>query len=246
MKHHIIIAIICLATQATPLLANTQTWTYSGKNGPKQWGTISRDYNACKSGKSQSPINIISPQATGSNQKPLISYQKSKISLGNSYQHLHFSVNPGNEITLNGKTYKLKQLDLHIPSEHSVKDTQFAAEIQAIHENEDGNYLILSFLGNTSKTDAPIFNALVNTIPDSNTPKTIDFNLKTVITTKQNYYSYKGSLTTPPCVENVQWLIVNTPLDLSQKTKNELKKVMDNQATNRPIQALNDRLIEIH
>ena len=36
-------------------------WTYEGKSGPANWGNISDEFITCKTGKFQSPIDILHP-----------------------------------------------------------------------------------------------------------------------------------------------------------------------------------------
>jgi len=57
-----------------------------------------------------------------------------------------------------------------------------------------------------------------------------------------SYYHYIGSLTTPPCSENVQWYLLKTPKTASAAQIAHFRKFyVDNE---RPVQELHDRVVE--
>ena len=58
-----------------------------------------------------------------------------------------------------------------------------------------------------------------------------------------DYYFYEGSLTTPPCTENVHWFVNTGVYEISQQEYASLGKEVP--GTNRPLQDLNDREITI-
>ncbi|MDE5603645.1 MAG: carbonic anhydrase family protein, partial [Helicobacter sp.] len=41
-------------------------------------------------------------------------------------------------------------------------------------------------------------------------------------------YSFKGSLTTPPCTENIQWIVLDAPATASQKQIKKLNELFHN------------------
>jgi len=55
-------------------------------------------------------------------------------------------------------------------------------------------------------------------------------------------YSYTGSLTTPPCSEEVSFFILKTPIEMSAGQLAAFKKVFSMNA--RPVQPLNGRTIQ--
>jgi carbonic anhydrase len=55
----------------------------------------------------------------------------------------------------------------------------------------------------------------------------------------RGYYTFTGSLTTPPCTEDVTWLELKTPKRISQSQADAFGKIYPRDA--RPIQALNGR-----
>jgi carbonic anhydrase len=54
------------------------------------------------------------------------------------------------------------------------------------------------------------------------------------------YYTYAGSVTTPPCSEEVRWLVLKTPADVSPEQINTFVKLYPDNA--RPIQPIGTRL----
>jgi len=57
----------------------------------------------------------------------------------------------------------------------------------------------------------------------------------------QTTFRYSGSLTTPPCSEGVNWLVMTIPVELSSAQLSKLDELFaDN---NRPLQEINDRSI---
>jgi carbonic anhydrase len=54
-------------------------------------------------------------------------------------------------------------------------------------------------------------------------------------------FRYSGSLTTPPCTEQVDWIVLQTPIQASKAQVAALQKVMC--GNNRPTQPLNGRTI---
>ena len=57
----------------------------------------------------------------------------------------------------------------------------------------------------------------------------------------KGYYRYPGSLTTPPCTENVTWLVLKKPVEISQDQLNSYRKILHK--TNRPVQERNNRQV---
>ena len=60
-----------------------------------------------------------------------------------------------------------------------------------------------------------------------------------------DYFSYVGSLTTPPCSEEVNWIVFRDPIILSLE---EVEKLQDNMPVNnfREEQPLNGRLVYLN
>ena len=68
------------------------------------------------------------------------------------------------------------------------------------------------------------------------------FDAAALLPAQQGYYAFKGSLTTPPCSENVQWQVLKTPVELSRKQLDAFRKLYPMNA--RPVQPLNGRVVE--
>jgi len=73
--------------------------------------------------------------------------------------------------------------------------------------------------------------------------KDVNINLAKLLPTKQGYYSFAGSLTTPPCSEEVTWMVLSTPVEMSKTQIAKFGSYYSNNA--RPVQPLNNRSLKV-
>ena len=64
-----------------------------------------------------------------------------------------------------------------------------------------------------------------------------------LLPTEQLIYRYDGSLTTPPCTPNILWSVMQTPIEMSAEQIAEFTRIME--GNNRPLQALNNRVLQL-
>jgi carbonic anhydrase len=65
-------------------------------------------------------------------------------------------------------------------------------------------------------------------------------NVADALTDTSQYYTYPGSLTTPPCSETVTWFVLKGRAELSEEQFEAFRHVLGNNF--RPLQKLNDRV----
>ena len=70
----------------------------------------------------------------------------------------------------------------------------------------------------------------------------VPINISEMLPEKRGYFSYMGSLTTPPCSENVLWLVMKTPMTLSEEQIDIFARFYKHNA--RPIQRVSGRVIK--
>ena len=94
--------------------------------------------------------------------------------------------------------------------------------------------------------DNPAFDAVWDYLPsDANrerkSPTTVD--AATLLPKTRQYFRYPGSFTTPPCTEDVLWLVLKTPVELSKEQIEKFRSIIH--GNNRPVQPRNERTITI-
>ena len=67
----------------------------------------------------------------------------------------------------------------------------------------------------------------------------LTFNLMDVLPNDTHHFSYHGSLTTPPCSEGVEWIILKTPIEISKIQGDRIVTTIGPNA--RPVQPLQHR-----
>lgn len=247
--------------QADQQAGQSAVFTYEGSHGPEKWGSLSPQFSTCSNGKSQSPVDIMKNHTSfGKQLQSLIrKYTTSNATLINNGFNIgvHFEENSGGVAVIDGKNYNLKQMHWHSPSEHRLNGEQFAAELHLLHQADDGSLSIIAILLQLGDPD-PLLEKLQEKLKELANEKCggdeeahlAIGNLDTRHLRKKTrkYYRYQGSLTTPPCTENVVWSLLGKVRTVSKEQVEALKAPLDAAYKNnaRPAQPLNGRKIEIY
>lgn len=219
-------------------------WSYSGQSGPEAWGRISKDFYKCEHGSEQSPVNIEWPQKKHSLSDLQVQYKPSKVKLKSDDQSIDLQFLTNNEIVYGKNKYKLANMHFHTPSEHRVEGVPFSAEIHFVHLGANDQSLVLAvFLEQTQKN--AVADQLFTKIEHISPGQQINyhFNPKDLLPKNLSYYTYKGSLTTPPCTEDVTWIIMKENILLSSMHLEMLKSKLHHNT--RPLQMLGKRIVYV-
>ncbi|MCP2025980.1 carbonic anhydrase [Flavobacterium sp. HSC-32F16] len=220
-------------------------WDYQGETGPEHWSEM--DQNDC-GGKTQSPVDIVETE-NDKTLKPIDFHynQKTKIhDVINNGHTIQFDFDSGDFIIINGERYELKQFHFHESAEHTIKGVRYPLEIHMVHKSKTGKFAVVSIMAQEDRKSNETFEFLDKYLPSkvNDTVKVNnDFNINKVLPENKTYYTYEGSLTTPPCTEGVQWFIFKNQIDVSIQMIQDLKKLMP--VNNfRTVQELNGRKIK--
>lgn len=234
------------ALVAAPVAAHAEAaphWTYEGESGPANWGRLSPQFNVCAIGKRQSPINISETSTLKGPAEPIrFSYNPSEGTVVNNGHTIMVEVQGNNSIMVRGSVFHLLQFHFHTPSEERINYNQHPMVVHLVHQNDEGQYAVVAVL-----LDVGEANALINKVWTYMPLDTGDrvrmpsgsINLSEVLPTDQHYYQYFGSLTTPPCSENVLWMVMKQPLTISQAQYKLFSQLYPMNA--RPVQPVNGR-----
>ncbi|EME31534.1 carbonic anhydrase isoform 1 [Galdieria sulphuraria] len=159
------------------------------------------------------------------------------------------------EDTISKDTYTFDHIVFHIPSsEHALEGIRTDAEMNIVFRKssrDHSDYIYLSALlriGNLNPSFNPIIQLYSSFSNDDSSKKPkVDFDLGDIIPplSSSSYFSYQGSLSFPPCSENVHWLVFAELLTIGQEQWNMIRccQEMDNV---RPLQASNDRNVVLY
>ncbi|WP_066803451.1 carbonic anhydrase [Moraxella oblonga] len=236
-------------TTTLPIVEDTHVhdhhhdWDYEH---PEKWGDEEVN-KLCSAGQEQSPIDIkqaLRVEPTSDKDIKLTeNYQAQDFTVKNNGHTIVFDVanQSKSQIVVNGTTYDLLQFHYHIPSEHTVMNTHYPLEIHFVHKSQQGNLAVVGVLFNTGKHNDPL-QQIITGLPNEGENGTLsNFNIGSLMPKDSNAYAYNGSLTTPPCLEKVQWLLKADPVDASGAQLRTLAKLYD--GNNRPVQPPGDRQI---
>ncbi|WP_074406203.1 carbonic anhydrase [Aquimarina megaterium] len=205
-------------------------WSYVGETSPEHWAEIEK--NSECGGKFQSPINIVSLDAiVDTNLKPLAIHYVSNTKIHdvvNNGHSIQYNFEKGDYLMYKGDKYDLKQIHFHESSEHTINGIRYPIVIHMVHTNSKGEYLVFAVMAKEGKTSAP-FRFLESYLPlRKGETKAIGkpFNLSYNLPENKGYYTYMGSLTTPPCTQGVNWVIFKEPITISLEQVNILRDLM--------------------
>lgn len=241
--------LISSAVVASSLLAGVHHahWGYTGEGDPTHWGDLDPKYAECKLGGSQAPINISADntiKTTGL--EPIkFDYHTTANSVINNGHSVQVNINPGSTITVDGKTFELKQFHFHTPSENQIDGKNFPLEAHFVHAAKDGSLAVVAVMFEDGK-DNPVINKIWKKMPHKagekakcGLPASM---INAMFPKNKEYYRFDGSLTTPPCSEGVRWFVMKNYSEVSAEEVKEFAHTMHH-PNNRPVQPINARKV---
>ena len=226
---------------ATNGLAAEGHWSYEGTTGPEKWGGLDPADALCSTGHQQSPIDIVG-SVTARQHALEISWTKRPNTIVNNGHTIQLGFREGNTLRIGEQSYALKQLQFHHPSEHLVKGKRFAMEAHFVHAAADGLAVIAVLM--VSGGHNTVFRRIVATMPPEEGP-TISadpaIDPRRLLPAERAYFRYEGSLTTPPCSETVNWIVLAQPIEVDTADIARFRKLYPMNA--RPIQPRDRRFI---
>ncbi|MCY3865889.1 MAG: carbonic anhydrase family protein [Chloroflexi bacterium] len=245
-KRRLLFATLLLLIIFVALLLNTLAadihWGYSGDAGPAYWGELSPDYVLCADGSAQSPIDIRDASALD-----LVDidfrYGESANNIFNNGHTIQVNVDGGSAIVYNGITYELLQFHFHSPSEHTIDGMPAPLEIHFVHQDPNsGNLAVVGIMLTEGDSENEAYAAVFDHLPAQvSAPEATGepIVLAMLLPEARTFYTYQGSLTTPPCSEIVRWLLLDQPVALSARQIAAFRGIYDGNA--RPVQELGAR-----
>lgn len=218
-------------------------WSYTGDNGPDRWGQLLPEWKQCAVGTRQSPIDI--RDTIRVDQEAIrFDYRASRFSVVDTGHTIQVNVSPGNFIEIMGRRFELQQFHFHRPSEERINGRQYDMVVHLLHKDADGRLAMIAVLLERGQ-DQPLVQTVWNYLPlergeGYDAPVSIDLNQ--LLPKDRAYFTYMGSLTTPPCSEGVLWMVFRQPVQVSSQQISIFSRLYPMNA--RPLQAAGGRLIK--
>ena len=218
-------------------------WSYEGENGPQSWGKLSPANAKCDLGERQSPIDI--RDGIRVELDPLsFDYKASQFSVIDNGHTIQVNMGAGNYINVSGRSYGLVQFHFHRPSEERINGRGSEMVVHMVHRDGAGKLAVVAILIERGKAH-PLIQSVWNNLPlekNESVSALSNMDLSQLIPKGRDYYTFMGSLTTPPCTEGVLWLVMKETIEMSPEQIFIFSRLYPMNA--RPIQKPAGRLIK--
>lgn len=242
------------ANDPAPQAPHQAHWDYMGIDGPQHWGILDAGYMVCEKGREQSPIDVKTSQDHEAFSPLVFHYQSSPVHVVNNGHTVQVNYKAGSTVQFNGQKYALRQFHFHDPSEHHIDGQRYPIEMHMVHQSQSGHLLVIGIFIQIGEHNPILDRAgkwieqkLGHRIPikGEDIRSGLVLNVKDLLPMDtSHFYSYHGSLTTPPCSEGVQWIILKEHIEVSEQQVQRFVRTIGPNA--RPIQLPSGRLIEAH
>ena len=225
---------------APPALA--AEWAYQGDGAPAAWSRLKPEYRLCGNGQRQSPIDIRGGLAV--DLEPVVfAWGDSRFGVIDSGRTVQANFVPGSHVEIGGQRFELLHLHFSRPSEHRIDGRQFEMSAHLVHRDAQGNLAIVALLFDRGPANA-VVQTVWNNLPleqGQEVPARAALPLQDLLPDDRRYFTYMGSLTTPPCTEGVRWVVMRQPVTLSAEQIELFARIYPMNA--RPVQQLAGRRI---
>src|SRR5471030_2116728 len=209
-------AAVAAVVAAAPVIRHGTHWAYEGEDGPANWANVNVDWAKCGNGKRQSPIDIRDGMKVDLEQITF-DYHPSSFNVTDNGHTVQVQVGGGNFITVQDRMYELTEFHFHRPSEERINGRGYEMVVHLVHRDGEGHIAILALLIERGKPQSAI-QTVWNNLPlekfDTAAPAIV-LDPNDLLPQRREYFTFMGSLTTPPCTEGVLWLVMKEPIQAS-------------------------------
>lgn len=223
--------------------AHGNHWGYAGEEGPDHWGDLSNEYQLCKTGHMQSPVDLGGADATAKF-TVAAAYKASPLTILNNGHTVQVNLPEGSTLSSGIARYKLLQVHFHTPSEETIYGVHYPMVAHFVHVDYAGNLAVLGVLfeeGAPNPELAKIVHAAPAHEEGAHPVAGVTFNPAGLLPANLAVYRYEGSLTTPPCSEGVHWHVATHPVTASADQIAAIHAIVGDNA--RPIQPRYGRML---
>lgn len=219
-------------------------WSYSGETGADKWSSLDKAFETCGVGQRQSPIDI--RRTVLADLPPIqFAYKPVPLSIVDNGHSIRVDTPGAGEMTVDGEAYELQQFHFHKPSEEKLNGKTYDMVVHLVHQSKAGKLAVVAVMMEAGKEQSLIRTLWTHLPLERDKPVTrpaVKIDPSLLIPAKRTYYTFLGSLTTPPCTEGVLWLVLKSPMPVSKEQLAGFGTLYKNNV--RPVQGVNNRLIK--
>jgi carbonic anhydrase len=220
-------------------------WNYRGATGPGRWAQLGSEFGACRPGRAQSPIDIRQDTVQKAELPPIVfAYKRSPLKVIDNGHTIQVNYAPGNTIDIGGHRYELVQFHFHRPSEEKIDGKHYDMVAHLVHKDAEGRLAVVAVLlapGAINRMVAAVWSNLPSHKETEVAVQGVEIDASDLLPSDRAYYTFDGSLTTPPCSEGVTWFVLKHPSTLSNGEIERFARAYSMNA--RPVQPLNGRRV---
>lgn len=226
--------------------AQSARWEYQGKDGPLNWGKLDPAYKACSKGHEQSPVDIRGAHLNKTLKPIEFHFVAGPVTVKNDGRTIVVDVDPGSSMVADGVRYELLHFEFNRPSETAVKGKLTDMDAHLLYKSADGKMAVVAVRlaedrGAPNATMALLWEHLPPTAGSAG--RVTDMvDPGGLLPSDPGYWTYMGSLSTPPCTEGVRWFVFEQPVSISRDQLSAYTAIF--RVTSRPLQDAHGRRIE--
>ena len=241
------LAALVLGPFGTAALAEGHSahWSYRGATSPVHWAAMEPEFKTCGLGREQSPVDIRRDAVLKADLPPIeFAYRPTPLKIIDNGHTIQVNYAPGSHIDVAGHRYELVQFHFHRPSEERIDGRRYDMVAHLVHRDADGRLAVVAALLSAGAVN-PMVATLWNNLPSRKEtevgPQGVEVDAAELLPVDRAYYTFDGSLTTPPCSEGVTWFVLKNPSNVSSGEVSRFAHVYPMNA--RPVQPLNGRVV---
>jgi carbonic anhydrase len=253
---------------SAPRVATALEWNHDPEShaGPRNWGGVTFPFATCGAtlptldgaaftevGKRQSPVDIVGAEAAPI-PEPHFRYRDTPFEIENTGHVIEIPYAPGSRLSFGLDEYELVQFHFHTPSEHTVNGRPSSMELHLVHRDRLGNLAVVGVLLEVGPNPNPLIEEIFAHAPLAEGTVPVEgktLNARDLLPREpRRFWTYAGSLTTPPCSEGVRWTVLKTPVNVSQATVDRFHAIVGSfpgyegfTSNSRPVAPLHGRTI---